>query len=149
MKTTEKKIKEIQEIEKQVAEVCDVKKIIGATINNDGVVDEITGIVYPKENLTQKKSRNITVSLSYGRNLPYLSIKKQIELQGFEICKGLVDDAENIRKDLHSLNEAGILSGKQLMKCFKKLNNIICRKIINSELKDGEIAIKNPTNNLI
>ena len=38
MKTTKKQLKEIQEIEKKVAKVCDVKKTTEVTRNDDGVI---------------------------------------------------------------------------------------------------------------
>jgi hypothetical protein len=38
MKPTKKQLKEIQAIEKKVAKVCDVKKRIEVTRNDDGVI---------------------------------------------------------------------------------------------------------------
>ena len=38
MKTTKKQLKEIQEIEKKVAKVCDTKKKVEVTRNDDGVI---------------------------------------------------------------------------------------------------------------
>lgn len=143
MKPTKKQLKEIKEVEKKVAEVCDSKKTIEVTMNDEGViVNKETGEPhFPKE----KKSRDISICLSFGKKQPMLSLKKQIELQGFKISKGFIIDAENIRNDLHALNEAGILNSKQLLKCFKKLSDVICKKIIDSVINEGEVAVHKKT----
>jgi hypothetical protein len=49
MKPTKKQLKDIQEIEKKVANVCDA---------NDSIVDEITGIVYPKKTIEVTRNEN-------------------------------------------------------------------------------------------
>ena len=38
MKTTKKQLNEIKEIEKKVAKVCDTKKTVEVTRNDDGVI---------------------------------------------------------------------------------------------------------------
>jgi hypothetical protein len=160
MKPTKKQLKEIQKIEKEVAKTCNV---------NDSIIDEITGISYPKKTTKVtindngiivnketgephfskdsklKKSRDVSISLVFGKKQPILSLKKQIELQGFKISEGFLIDSESIRNELHALNEAGILNSKQLLKCFKKLSNVICKKIIDSEIKEGEVAFHKKT----
>ena len=147
MKPTKKTVKAIKEIEKKVASVCNT---------NDGVVDEITGMVYPKKTIEVTrnddgvivnketgephfpKSRQIEVKLSFGTSAP--SLKHQLEEQGFTLSKGFLKDAENIRIDLFGLNQAGILSSKQLWKCFNKLSKVISKMVVNSQIKDGELA---------
>ena len=163
MKLTKKQLKEIQEIEKKVANVCDA---------NDGVVDEITGITYPKKTIEvalndkgviinketgkphrvaididemdklvkEKESKKIAINLSFGLSSP--TLKKQIKNQGFEISNDYIERAEAIRYDLNSLNTVGIIKDKELFKCFKRLNKKICKKILEPLLKDGEIAIR-------
>lgn len=163
MKSTKKQLKEIQEIEKKVANVCDA---------NDGVVDEITGITYPKKTtevtlndngviinketgkphfgaididemkkmVEEKKSKEIAINLSFGLSSP--TLKKQIKNQGFKVSNLFIQKAEVIRYDLHCLNEVGVLKDKELLKCFKRLNKTICKKILKPLLKDGEKAIR-------
>lgn len=46
--------------------------------------------------------------------------------------------AEQIRYDLHSLRKVGILTNKQLWKSFDKLHQKICKKVIDTQLKEGE-----------
>lgn len=163
MKTTKKQLQEIKEVEKIVAEVCGTekskvifdevtgipyaeseikpKKIVEVTRNDDGViVNKETGKPhFPKE----KKSRNIEISLGFGKSAP--TLKVQIEKQGFKISKGIINYAEQIRNDLHDLNEVGIIKQKELWKCFSRLNKKICKVIVDSELKDGEKAIHKET----
>lgn len=162
MKPTKKQLKEIEEIEKRVAKVCDT---------NDSVVDEITGIAYPKKitkvtlndkgviinketgkphfgaididemkkMVEEKKSEEIAINLSFGINSS--SLKKQIKNQGFEISNDYIEKAEAIRYDLNSLNTVGIIKDKELFKCFKRLNKKICKKILEPLLKNGEKAV--------
>ncbi len=131
MKPTKKQLKEILEVEKKVANVCDT---------NDVIIDEITGIIYPKKEINPSTSINeeITITLSFGTSSP--SIKKQLKNQGFEIFNEYVKNAEQIRFDLHSLNKAGILKEKYLLKCFERLSKKISKKVIESILKQGEVA---------
>ena len=144
MKPTKKQLQEIKEIEKKVAQVC------------DAINDEITGIPYPKKttevtrdenNVIINKesgephfpsSREIEIKLSFGENSPRL--KYQLQEQGFTLPKKILKDAETIRIDLLALNQAGILSSKQLWKCFKKFSKQISKMVVNAEIKDGEIA---------
>ena len=163
MKLTKKQLQEIKEVEKRVAEVCGTekskvifdevtgipyaeseikpKKTIEVTKNDDGViVNKETGKPHFSK---EKKSRNIEISLGFGKSAPTLKI--QIEKQGFKISKGIIKDAEQIRNDLHDLNEVGILKEKELMKCFKRLSKKICKVIVDSEIKEGEIAIHKET----
>jgi hypothetical protein len=86
----------------------------------------------------KKKSRQIEVKLSFGTSAP--SLKHQLEEQGFTLSKGFLKDADIIRVDLLALNQAGILNGKQLWKCFNKLSKQISKMVVNSQIKDGEIA---------
>lgn len=157
MNLTKKQLKEIAEAEKKVAEVCD---------KHQEIVDEITGITYPKKTIEvgyndkgviinkktgephfdeikklveEKISKDITINLNFGESSP--SLKKQLKEQGFKINNEILESAEAIRFDLYQLNKVNILSNKQLLKCFKRLNKIICKKIIQSELKEGETAI--------
>ena len=153
MKLTKKQLKEIEEIEKRVANVCDA---------NDGVVDETTGLVYPKkttevtvndngvvinketgkahfQELIKKIPKEIAINLSFGLSSP--TLKKQLKNQGFKVSDVFIQKAEIIRYDLHCLNKVGILKEKELIKCFKRLNKTICKKILKPLLKDGEKAI--------
>jgi len=128
MKPTKKQLKEIQEIEKKVSSVCD---------NTDEIFDEITGMVYPKKT-TEKKSRKIEINLKFG--LTEASLKYQLNKQGFELDDYFLFKVEELRFNLHSLNQDGILTVKQLLKCFHKLNNKISEKVVASQLKEGEKA---------
>jgi hypothetical protein len=162
--TTKKQLKEIAKVEKKVSKVCDAKK--------GGVIfDEVTGIPYAESQIKprktvevtrndngviinkktgkphfpelEKKSRDIAIALSFGQSAP--TIKEQLKTQGFKIFKGVVIDAELIRTDLHGLHRIGILKEKELLKCFKRLSKKICKKIVDSEIKDGEIATHKET----
>ena len=133
MKTTKKQLKEIQEIEKMVAEVCDAKKTTEVTRDENNVItDKETGEPH------FPSSREIEIKLSFGENSPRL--KYQLKEHGFTLPKKILKDAETIRIDLLALNQAGILSSKQLWKCFKKLSKQISKMVVNAEIKDGEIA---------
>ena len=179
MKPTKKQLKEIAEVEKKVAKVCDTKKTTEVTRNDEGVIinkktgkphfEELykniklekspDGVIFNKETgepykdldslvnsiqkEKQKKSRNIAIALGFGKSAP--SLKSQIEEQGFKISRGILNDAEQIRNDLHDLNECGILKQKELWKCFSRLSKKICKVIVDSELKDGEIAVHKET----
>ena len=163
MKTTKKQLKEIAKVEKKVSKVCDAKK--------GGVIfDEVTGIPYveseikPKKTVevtrnddgviinketgkphfsNEKKSRDIAIALGFGKSAP--TLKSQIEKQGFKISRGFLNDVEQIRNNLHDLNECGIIKQKKLWKCFNRLSKKICKVIVASELKDGEKAIHKET----
>lgn len=128
MKPTKKTLKAIQEIEKKVASVCD---------NTDEVFDEITGMIYPKKT-TEKKSRKIEINLNFG--LTEASLKWQLNKQGFELDDFFLFKVEELKFNIHTLNQDGILTEKQLWKCFHKLNNKISVKVVASQLKEGEIA---------
>lgn len=128
MKPTKKQLQEIQDIEKKVASVFD---------NTDEIFDEITGMVYPKKT-TEKKSRQIEIKLSFAYNSA--SLKFQLNKQGLELSDEYLLRAEAIKFDLHNLSRVGILTEKQLWKCFTRLSKKICKKVVNSQLKDGEIA---------
>lgn len=142
MKTTKKQLKEIQAIEKKVSEVCDAKQTVEVTLNDDGVIVN-AGTGEPHFPELEKKSRDIAIALSFGKSAPTLKI--QIEKQGFKIPKGILKDAEQIRNDLHDLKEVGILKNKELMNCFERLSKKICKVIVDSEIKEGEIAIHKET----
>lgn len=129
MRPTKKTLEAIKEIEKKVAEVCD---------KYDGVVDEITGIVYPKTKSEESTSRKVEVKLSFGECAP--SLKYQLEQQNFQIDKKLIKDFERARLELLALHEINILSSKQLFKCFLKLSKQISKMVVESTIKDGEIA---------
>lgn len=174
MKPTKKQLKEIAKVEKKVAEVCDDKKSkaifdeitgvqyaeseikpqkkIEVTLNDKGVIiNKETGephfraidIDEMKKLVEEKKSRDISIALGFGESAPTLKI--QIEKQGFKISKGIIEDAEEIRTDLHALKKVGILKNKELLKCFKRLSKKICKVIVNSEIKDGEVATHTKT----
>ena len=106
-----------------------------------GVVDEITGITYPTKNTSTQTSTNkeITISLSFGASSPPL--KEQIKNQGFKLPDQTLEKAEQIMFDLHCLNKSGILKEKDLLKCFKRLNKKLCKRILAPLLKEGERAI--------
>jgi hypothetical protein len=128
---SKKQKKEIQEIEKKVSEVCD---------NSDSIVDEITGISYPKNN-TEKpiKNQEISITLSFGTQCP--SFKKQLLVQGYKLPDSYINMVDEMRYYLHFLKESKIIKEKDLIKFFKRLNKKICKKILDSELKDGQTAI--------
>ena len=83
------------------------------------------------------------IALGFGKSAP--TLKSQIEKQGFKISRGFLNDVEQIRNNLHDLNECGIIKQKELWKCFNRLSKKICKVIVASELKDGEKAIHKET----
>lgn len=91
----------------------------------------------------QKKSRDISVNLSFGETSP--TLKLQLKKQGFKLPKGYLDSSEQIRYDLHSLSKIGVLNEKQLIKCFKKLSKKISKKVVDSIIKEGEVAVHKKT----
>lgn len=114
--SSEKQQEEIKEIEKKVSEVCDTK---------------------PAE---EQEKEEINISLTY--DLGYPSLKEQVQEQGFLVDSQFMDNADEIKLDLHSLKRVGILSERQLYKCLKRLHKAICGKILKSVLKEGERAIE-------
>ena len=143
MKTTKKQLKEIQEIEKKVAKVCDVKKTTEVTRNDDGVIiNKETGKPHFDqlyEELSEKE-RQIEVSLSYGYDAP--SLKTQIKEQGFKVDMKLIVESELVKNQILSLQAIGILTKKQSNIAFKKLNDHIGDIIINSLCNENQTAIK-------
>jgi hypothetical protein len=113
--SSEKQQEEIKEIEKKVSEVCDTTP-------------------------AEQDNNEINISLIYDLHHP--SLKEQVQEQGFVIDSVFMDNADEIKRDLHSLKRVGILSEKQLYKCFKKMHKAICGKILKSVLKEGERAIE-------
>jgi hypothetical protein len=163
MKLTKKQLEEIKEIEKKVAEVCDSKTIAQIALENKGaIVNKKTGKVYPKKTIevtrddngviinketgephfselyAEKKSREIEITLSFGENCE--SLKSQLKEQGFKVSDKFILKAELIKYDLHSLRKVEILTDKQLWKSFDKLHQKICKKVIDTQIKEGEIA---------
>lgn len=169
MKTTKKQLKEIAKLEKKVAEVCGTekgkvafdevtgipyveseikpKKTTEVTLNDKGVIiNKETGephfgaidIDKMKKLVKEKKSRKIEIALSFKQDSA--SLKFQLNKQGFELHDSFLHRAEEFKFNLHSLNQVGILTDKQLLKCFKRFYKEICKKIIISQLKEGEKA---------
>jgi hypothetical protein len=144
MKTTKKQLKEIAELEKRVSEVCDtqIKPVAGSTnlgFNAKGEPIQVVVTDFRKEQKNEKKSRNIEISLGFGKSAP--TIKIQLKEQGFKLPNGLVKDAEKVRVDLLALKDIRILNGKQLMKCFKKLSREISQRVVDSVIQEDETAI--------
>jgi len=140
MKTTKKQLKEIQAIEKKVSEVCDTKKTTEVTRNDDGVIiNKKTGKQHFEELLDELCQNQIEmeVLLTYDDFAP--SLKKQLKKLGFKISKGVLKDAEKIRFDLLALNRIKILSKKQTIKCFKNLNIMITKTIMDDAFDEEEI----------
>jgi hypothetical protein len=123
MKTTKKQLKEIQEIEKKVAKVCDTKNTFDATKYF--------------EHLAEKNPNDIAISLDYGVSAPLL--KEQIKKQGFKISNEYIKEAEVIRNDLHALYHIRILKRKELIKCFDRLTKAICEIIIILKITEKEV----------
>jgi hypothetical protein len=86
----------------------------------------------------EKKSREVEVKLSFGECAT--SLKYQLKQQGFKILKDDILIAEKVRVDLLALHEIDILSSKQLWKCFSKLSKQISKRVVESTIKEGEIA---------
>lgn len=146
MKTTKKQLEEIKEIEKKVAEVCGDKIAQIALDNKGAIVDKKTGKVYPNnstdETTDKKNHQEISITLSFGENST--SIKSQLKEQGFNVknhSDRFFSRIEAIKRDLHWLNEEGVLNNKQLLKCFEKLNKAICKEVLNKEIPKGMIAV--------
>jgi hypothetical protein len=140
--------KQIQDIEKKVAQVCDFindeitgipypKKKTEVTRDDNGVIiNKETGEPHFSELSSEKKSREIEITFSFGENCA--SLKWQLNKQGFELSDKFMLKAEQIRYDLHSLRKVGILTNKQLWKSFDKLHQKICKKVIDTQLEEGE-----------
>jgi hypothetical protein len=145
MKPTKKQLKEIEAIEKKVSEVCDAKKTTEVTRNDDGVIiNKETGLPHFLELLEKNNQpRDIEISLSFGQSSP--SLKKQLKMQGYELSKQSIENAELIRQDLLALRKAGILKEKELIKCLQRLSKKISKRIVELHLKDGEEAIHKST----
>ena len=166
MKTTKKQLKDIKEIEKKVAKVCDAKK--------GGVVfDEVTGIPYVESEIKPKKTVEVTrnddgviinketgkphfdelfknlqdelstkelvISLSFGYKAPKIS--KQLKAQGLKFNKELIDDAELMRTHILALGSVKILKGKEMLKAFTRLNNHIGKSVADSYCEGDEVAV--------
>jgi hypothetical protein len=143
MKTTKKQLKEIQEIEKKVAKVCDVKKTTEVTRNFDGVIiNKETDKPHFEELYEElsEKERQIEVSLSYGYDAP--SLKTQIKEQGFKVDMKLIVESELVKNQILSLQAIGILTKKQSNIAFEKLNDHIGDIITNSLCNENQTAIK-------
>lgn len=145
MKPTKKQLKEIQEIEKKVAEVCDTKKTTEVTRNDDGVIiNKETGKPYFEELLKlidqEVVADDIEICLSYGYDAP--PIKIQLIEQGFKFDKRLIIQSELIRNQILSLNGIGILKKKETFKAFNRLNDYIGQTIANSMCNENQTAIK-------
>jgi len=143
MKTTKKQLKEIQEIEKKVAEVCDNKQTVEVTLNEDGkIINAGTGKPHFEELLKlidQAVEDEIEICLSFGYNAP--SIKSQLIEQGFKFDKKLIIESELIRNQILSLNGIGILKKKETFKAFSRLNNYIGQTIVDGMCKENQTAI--------
>jgi hypothetical protein len=139
MKTTKKQLKEIQEIEKKVAKVCDTKKTTEVTRNDDGVIiNKKTGKPHFEE--LYEIEREIEVSLSYGYDAP--SLKTQIKEQGFEVDMKLIVESELVKNQILSLEAIGILTKKQTYILFGKLNDHIGETIVKSLCNENQTATK-------
>jgi hypothetical protein len=132
-----KQLKEIQKIEKKVSKVCDTKKTVEVTRNDDGIIiNKETG--KPHFGELEDNSTDIVIRLGYGESSP--SLKKQIKNQGYNLSEEIYNNIEEVRVDLLALKDIGILKEKDLIKCLKRLNKKISLLIIKSELKEGESA---------
>jgi hypothetical protein len=135
-KLTKKQQQEIQAIEKKVSEVCDAKKTIEVTRNDDGVIiNKETGKPHFEELLNHLKEvieDEIEITLTFDESAP--SIKKQIKKQGYKMSGNFYKKAELIRTDLYALRRINILTEKDLYKCFKRLNDKICKAIVETTI---------------
>jgi hypothetical protein len=123
------------------------KKTTEVTLNDKGVIiNKETGkphfgdvdIDEMSKMVKEKKSREIEVTLSYGKNCE--SLKSQLNEQGFVLSDKYMYKAEITKYYLHSLKEFGILTNKELWKYFNKLHKNISQKVIDTQIKEGEIA---------
>jgi hypothetical protein len=150
MKLTKKQLEEIKAIEEKVAQVCDAindeitgipypKKTTEVTSDDNGVIiNKETGEPHFSELSSEKKSREIEITFNFGENCA--SLKWQLNKQGFELSDEFMLKVECIKYNLHSLRKFGILTDKQLWKSFDKLHQKICKKVIDTQLKEGEIS---------
>jgi hypothetical protein len=143
MKPTKRQLEAIQEIEKKVSEVCDAKKTIEVTRNDDGVIiNKETGKPHFQE-LYEKLSdnvREVEIVLHYGYDAP--SLKTQINKQGYKVDMKLIVESELVKNQILSLEAIGILTKKQSEKAFQKLNDHIGDTITNSLSKKTAIKVK-------
>lgn len=127
MKPTKKQLKEIQEIEKKVSEVCDTKQTVEVTRDdNNVIINKETGKPHFDE-LLENFNYKIELILNFDESAP--SLKKQIKKQGWLLSKKQFKGAEKLRKQLNNLFIIGILKKKEAQKCFKILNKMLCGAI--------------------
>lgn len=95
----------------------------------------------PKEVDSKKVKEDIAIQVNYGKNSP--SIKKQLTAQGFKFNKELIKGCEEIRVDLLALADIDILTKKQVLKAFAKLNTVISENVIQTTFgKDVKSVLK-------
>lgn len=91
--------------------------------------------------LRKKVKEDIAIQVNYGENSP--SIKKQLTAQGFKFNKELIKGCEEIRVDLLALADIDILTKKQVLKAFAKLNTVISENVIQTTFgKDVKSVLK-------
>ena len=144
MNPTKKQLKEIQEIEKKVSEVCDTKKTIEVTRDdNNVIINKETGKPHFDElfkNLQDELStKELVISLSFGWNSPKLSY--QLKAQGLKFNKHFIKDAELMRTHILALGSVKILKGKDMLKAFTRLNNHIGKEIVENYCEENEVAV--------
>jgi hypothetical protein len=106
MKPTKKQLKEMLEVEKKVAEVCD---------NNEEVV--------------KQEPEVIKFSMDWNKNAKLLH--KQFNKQGYSVAnKENMFELEQTKFMLWGLFLSDILKKKEFMKCLKRLNNLACKTVI-------------------
>lgn len=95
----------------------------------------------PKKVDSKKVKEDISIQVNYGENSP--SIKKQLTAQGFKFNKELIKGCEAIRIDLLDLADIDILTKKQVLKAFAKLNTVISENVIQTTFgKDVKSVLK-------
>ena len=93
---------------------------------------------FRKEQKNEKTSREVEIILSFGKSAK--SFKIQLKEQGFELPKEILKELEDIRIHLLAFKDIGILSQKQLIKCFKKLIKKISKMIVDRLIDETETA---------
>ena len=104
----------------------------------NNLIDSLKSMQKPTKEISKEKvSREISVTLRFGKDEPHLG--EQLEEQGFyKLSEHYIKKSEMIRQDILALNNVGILSRKQTFKCFEKLSKEISWKVVNSEKLKSE-----------
>ena len=121
-----------KELRDRIVNLRYVDTLNGFTPNGTTTVSTTTQASEPlKEERTFNGAK---ISINYGTDGS--SIKKQLKEQGFSFDKELIKGCEDIRIDILTLMDVKILTSKQGIKAFKKLNLMISHNVVEHTFGD-------------